>query len=74
MENRPNPIAMRLAARYPADKTLEDLRQKVRALLDDRMVGRFELVRAEWLYDLALLINDFRLWMQRLDQSFDRFQ
>jgi len=60
MENRPNPAAMRPAVRYPADKTLEDLRQKVHALLDDRMASRFELLRAEWFYDLALLINDFR--------------
>ncbi|AHG48925.1 hypothetical protein RLEG12_08275 (plasmid) [Rhizobium leguminosarum bv. trifolii CB782] len=63
---------MRHAKSYPANKTLDDLGQKVHDLLNDRRAGRLELLRAVWLYDLALLTNDFRRWMQRLDQSFDR--
>ncbi|WP_434713545.1 hypothetical protein NMA58_24775 (plasmid) [Rhizobium sp. YTUHZ045] len=69
MENR---STLRRAKSYPANKTLDDLRQKVHDLLNDRRAGRLELLRAEWVYDLALLTNDFRRWMQRLDQSFDR--
>jgi hypothetical protein len=56
---------------YPPDEALEDLRRKVHALLDEREVSRWKLLQAEWLYDLALLTNDFRIWMQRLDRGFD---
>ncbi|EJZ18892.1 hypothetical protein RCCGEPOP_23062 [Rhizobium sp. Pop5] len=58
-------------APYPADEVFENLRQRLRVLLDDGDVSRWALLRAEWAYDVALLANDFRLWMQHLDRSFD---
>ncbi|WP_085740462.1 hypothetical protein [Rhizobium sp. CIAT894] len=56
---------------YPADEAFENLRLRVHALLNNREAGRWELLWAEWLYDVALLTNDFRLWIQHLDRGFD---
>ena len=71
MDNRLSYPAPHPAFRYPPDETLEDLRQRVSRLLDDKAAGRWALLQAEWLYDLALLTNDFRVWMQRVDQRYD---
>ncbi|UWM78254.1 hypothetical protein N1937_26160 (plasmid) [Rhizobium sp. WSM4643] len=69
MENRLHPALRRLAP-FPRDEAFEKLRQRVRTLLDNGEASRWELLRAEWLYDVALLTNDFRLWMQHLDKGF----
>ncbi|WP_017967509.1 hypothetical protein [Rhizobium leguminosarum] len=69
MENRLHPALRRLAP-FPRDEAFEKLRQRVRALLENGEASRWELLRAEWLYDVALLTNDFRLWMQHLDKGF----
>ncbi|WHO75368.1 hypothetical protein [Rhizobium sp. BT03] len=73
MESRLHP-ALHRAAPYPADEAFENLRQRVHALLDSGKACRWELLRAEWRYDVALLTNDFRLWMQHLDSGFDTAQ
>lgn len=39
-------------------------------MLENAEASRWELLRTEWLYDVVLLTNDFRLWMQRLDKGF----
>ncbi|ARM16488.1 MULTISPECIES: hypothetical protein [Rhizobium] len=70
MEHPLHPASHRPAP-YPPSEAFEALRQRVRALLDDKETGRWQLLCAEWLYDVALLTNDFRLWMQRLDRHFD---
>ncbi|AHG49512.1 hypothetical protein RLEG12_11225 (plasmid) [Rhizobium leguminosarum bv. trifolii CB782] len=70
MESRLHP-ALDRPSPYPADEAFEKFRQRVRTLLDSGEAGRWELLRAEWLYDVALLTNDFRLWMQHLDRGFD---
>ncbi|MDR9760081.1 hypothetical protein RJJ37_10580 [Rhizobium redzepovicii] len=70
MESQMHP-ALHRPVPYPADEAFENLRQRVHALLDSEDAGRWELLRAEWRYDVALLTNDFRLWMQHLDSGFD---
>ncbi|MDR9781258.1 hypothetical protein [Rhizobium redzepovicii] len=70
MESRWHPVLHRPVL-YPPDEAFENLRQRVHALLDSGDAGRWELLRAEWRYDVALLTNDFRLWMQHLDRGFD---
>ncbi|NEJ69882.1 hypothetical protein GR197_04925 [Rhizobium phaseoli] len=70
MESRLHP-ALHRPAPYPADEAFENLRQRLRALLDSGEASRWELLRAEWLYDVALLMHDFRLWIQHLDRGFD---
>ncbi|MBY2922202.1 hypothetical protein [Rhizobium leguminosarum] len=69
MENRLHP-ATRCPTPFPRDEAFEKLRQRVHALLENAEASRWELLRTEWLYDVVLLTNDFRLWMQRLDKGF----
>ncbi|OHV24112.1 hypothetical protein EOS93_27310 [Rhizobium sp. RMa-01] len=69
MEGRLHPSLYRPTP-YPADEAFENLRQRLDALLDSGEAGRWELLRTEWRYDVALLTNDFRRWMQHLDSGF----
>jgi hypothetical protein len=71
MENRLHSAILLQPTRYAANEELEDLHRKVCAVIDNAEASRWELLRVEWLYDFALLMNDFRLWMRHLDQGFD---
>ncbi|MBY5403096.1 hypothetical protein [Rhizobium leguminosarum] len=69
MENRLHP-ELRRPAPFPRDEPFEELQKRVHVLLKNGEASRWELLLAEWLYDVALLTHDFRLWMQRLDKGF----
>lgn len=55
----------------PTTRRLTELRHALQRRLDSGRVD-LKLLALQWQYDLALLLDQFRHWMQHLDRDFGR--
>ncbi|MBP1884442.1 hypothetical protein [Sinorhizobium mexicanum] len=56
---------------WSGDARSDELKQRVEAELASGGRG-WRLLKLEWQYDLAILIDNLRAWMSRLDQEFNK--